>query len=232
MNCASSKAWGWITKQDVPEIPKEKEQRQKIRILSADQRKRLLEAAIADQDPRAWLFVMFGLNAAMRHSEIVARRYDECDLDHNRIWIDKAKAGEREQPITPAPRDALKRQREMEDDRNGWIFPAVRSDTKSEHRPDMREAFKRVVKRAGLDPKQCTPHVMRHSAITQLVKAKADIPTIQKISGHKTPAMVLHYVHIHGEHIDDAISALDTGNSDAVTHELHTGENEPQAKSA
>jgi integrase len=222
MRQASSKAWRWISKEDVPEIPKEKEQRKKIRVLSADQRKRLLEAAIADQDPRAWLFVMFGLNCAMRHGEIVSRRYDECDLEHNRIWINKAKAGEREQPITPALRDALKRQRDMEDDPNGWIFPAVRSDTKLEHRPDMQRAFARIVERAGLDPKQCTPHVMRHTAITQLVKAKADIPTIQKISGHKTPAMVLHYVHVHGEHIDDAISALDIAVPDAITHELHT----------
>ncbi len=30
LNSASSKAWGWISKEDVPEIPKEKEQRKKI----------------------------------------------------------------------------------------------------------------------------------------------------------------------------------------------------------
>jgi len=219
---ASSKAWRWISKEDVPEIPKEREQRKQIRVLSVEQRQRLIKAATEDQDGRAWLFVMFGLNAAMRHGEIVQRRYDEIDFAHSRIWINKAKAGEREQPITPALRDALKRQREMEDDPNGWIFPAVRADTKQEHRRDMRLAFQRIVERAGMDPSQCTPHVMRHTAITQLVKAKADIPTIQKISGHKTAAMVLHYTHIHGEHIDDAISALDIGISDAVTPELHT----------
>jgi len=42
----------------------------------------LLRAAVQDADPRAWLFVMFGLNAAMRHSEIVGRRYDEIDFEH------------------------------------------------------------------------------------------------------------------------------------------------------
>ncbi|QUT05205.1 site-specific integrase [Sphingobium phenoxybenzoativorans] len=232
MRRAASKAWKWIKLEDIPEIPKEKEQRKKIRILSADQRRRLLDAAVADQDGRAWLFVMFGLNASMRHGEIVRRRYDEIDFENSRIWIDKAKAGEREQPITPALCAALKRQQAMEADSQGWIFPSVRKDTKTEHRPDMREAFIRIVKRAGLDPKQCTPHIMRHTAITQLVKAKADIPTIQKISGHKTPAMVLHYVHIHGEHIDDAIFAIDIDTSDAVTHELHTAPNEAPRKAS
>ena len=63
---------------------------------------------------------------------------------------------------------------------------------------------------------------MRHTAITRLVKAKTDIPTIQKISGDKTAATVMHYVHIHGIHIDHAISALDIGmHAVPVTPELH-----------
>ena len=49
---------------------------------------------------------------------------------------------------------------------------------------------------------------MRHTAITNLVKAGVDLPTIQKISGHKTLAMVLRYTHVHGRHIDEAIKAI------------------------
>lgn len=219
---ASSKDWGWVASDAVPEIPKEREARKKIRILSAEQQDRLLRAAVEDHDPRSWLFVMFGLNAAMRHSEIVSRRYDEIDFEHCRIWIDRAKTGEREQPITLSLRDSLAKQRKMEEDPEGWIFPASRADCKQPHRRDMRTAFARIVKRAGLDPKQCTPHVMRHTAISALVMAKADIPTIQKISGHKTPAMVLHYVHLFGEHIDNAMAVLDQGIPEPITPELHT----------
>lgn len=219
---ASSKDWGWLASDAVPEVPKEREARKKIRILSAEQRDRLLRASVEDHDPRAWLFVMFGLNTAMRHGEIVSRRYDEIDFELCRIWINRAKAGEREQPITPSLRDSLAKQRKMEEDPNGWIFPATRADCKQPHRRDMRAAFTRIVKRAGLDPKQCTPHVMRHTAISALVMARADIPTIQKISGHKTPAMVLHYVHLFGEHIDNAMAVLDLGVPKPITPELHT----------
>ena len=219
---ACTKDWGWIGTDDLPEIPRERETRKKIRILSADQRDRLVRAAVEDQDPRAWLFVLFGLNTAMRHGEIVSRRYDEIDFQHCRIWIDRAKAGEREQPITPSLRDSLAKQRKLENDPNGWIFPAVRADCKLPHRRDMRDAFRRIVESAGLDPKHCTPHVMRHTAISCLVMARADIPTIQKISGHKTPAMVLHYVHLFGEHIDNAMTVLDQGVPDPITPKLHT----------
>jgi site-specific recombinase XerD len=94
----------------------------------------------------------------------------------------------------------------------------------------MNNAFRDAAIRAGLDPELVTPHVMRHTAITNLVQAGVDLPTIQRISGHKTLAMVLRYAHVHGQHIDQAIRAIgrtlpkpaanETGCP--ITQELHT----------
>ncbi len=67
---------------------------------------------------------------------------------------------------------------------------------------------------------------MRHTAITALVQAGIDLPTIQKISGHKTLLMVMRYVHLADDHIDTAIAALDTGMFDALTPELHIARNQ------
>lgn len=75
----------------------------------------------------------------------------------------------------------------------------------------MDAGFKRAVVAAGLSPSKVTPHVMRHTAITRLVQANVDLPTIQKISAHKTLSMVLRYTHLHANHIDRALSAIDTG---------------------
>jgi len=72
----------------------------------------------------------------------------------------------------------------------------------------MEQPFRNAVTRAGLDPRIVTPHVLRHTAITKLVQAGVDLPTIQQISGHKTLAMVLRYTHVHGTHVDKAIAAL------------------------
>jgi integrase-like protein len=92
----------------------------------------------------------------------------------------------------------------------------------------MDRVFDEAAARAGLDPVLITPHVMRHTAITKLVQTGIDLPTIQRISGHKTLAMVLRYTHIHGQHIDKAICALGRtipklpANADAaITPELH-----------
>ena len=83
----------------------------------------LMTASVESADPYCWLFVAFGLNTAMRHSEILATRFDRLDLERLRLFIPDAKAGQREQPITPELAAMLRIEREMRDDREGWIFP-------------------------------------------------------------------------------------------------------------
>jgi hypothetical protein len=77
----------------------------------------------------------------------------------------------------------------------------------------MAVPFREAVKAAGLDPETITPHVMRHTAITKLVQAGVDLPTVQRISGHRSITMVLRYTHVHGQHIDLAIQALGSPNA-------------------
>ncbi|MEM9751013.1 MAG: tyrosine-type recombinase/integrase, partial [Pseudomonadota bacterium] len=98
------------------------------------------------------------------------------------------------------------------------------------HRDRMDKPFRRAVIRAGLNPAEITPHVLRHTAITKLVKEGVDLPTIQRISVHKTLAMVMRYTHVHGQHIDAAIERLgrtvperdQNTSGKTITHELHT----------
>ena len=225
--------WKWI--KALPcKLTKLPESSGRIVVLTDDQADALLRAAIADEDPDCWLFVVFGLNTAMRHSEILRARFDHLDLAHRRLLIPKAKAGMREQPITQELADILEREQEMREDSDGWIFPSLRPNLSTQgHRLYMTRSFKRAVVRAGLDATQITPHVMRHTAITNLVKAGVDLPTIQRISGHKTLAMVLRYTHVHGGHIDQAISTIGRGLPEpsenetpgTITQELHKSAN-------
>lgn len=213
--------WKWISKDKLPEIQMAPEPQGAKKVLTDTEAAALMKGAIDDQDGRTWLFVAFGLNAAMRHREILAVRYDQIDFAHRRIFIPEAKAGEREQPITKALADMLAKQRKMEDDPDGWIFPAGSRVKKTPHRTRMDRQFARAVIRAGMEPSQVTPHTMRRTAITRLVKAKVDLPTIQRISGHKTLAALMRYVAVHDPHIDDAIDHISMSISDAITPELH-----------
>jgi integrase len=227
--------WKWIAVKPC-RIAKYNEERGRIVVLRDQEADALLRAAIADQDPYLWLFVMFGLNTAMRHAEILSARFDQLDIENLRLHIPEAKSGSRAQPITPELAEVLKNEGEMANDSNGWIFPSLRPGlSRLGHRTHMGRPFQRAVIRAGLDPEKVTPHVMRHTAITNLVQAGVDLPTIQRISGHKTLAMVIRYTHVHGRHIDRAVSVLGrklpepeaNKTPDTVTLELHTTSKHP-----
>lgn len=74
---------------------------------------------------------------------------------------------------------------------------------------NIEKQFRRVVAAAGLDPKEVVRHTLRHTAITHLVQAGVDLPTVQRISGHKTLQMVVRYSHQNGEHIKGAMDMLE-----------------------
>ena len=66
----------------------------------------------------------------------------------------------------------------------------------------------RCVLAAGLDVKQVVRHTLRHTAITHLVQAGVDLPTVKRISGHKNLSMVERYSHQNGTHIQAAMDKL------------------------
>jgi integrase len=216
----SAVRWGWIKRDDVPQIDRAREDQGRIIALSDNQCRALMSAAIADQDTYLWLFVAIGLGTGMRHSEICAIRWDHVDFDRRRIFVPIAKAGSRDQPIPADLAAKLAEERAQRAESAVWVFPGREGETTKGHRVCFAKGFRRAVIAAGLDDKIVTPHVMRHTAVTRLVRAGADIPNILKISGHKTVSMVLRYAHVDAAHIDAAASALEMSSGNAIHPEF------------
>jgi len=83
--------------------------------------------------------------------------------------------------------------------------------SRSGHTVDIAKPFRRVVKNAGLNSSEVVRHTLRHTAITHLVQAGVDLPTVKRISGHKTLMMVERYAHQNGPHIQTAMDKLSKG---------------------
>jgi integrase len=209
---AKATEWGWL-KTSAPKIRRFKEENTRIIYLSQNQCEALLEAASHDQNDNVHAFIMVGLHTSMRHSEILSIRREHVDADRLVVWIPRAKAGPREQPITAELALYLIQRQQMLPAGCEWIFPSPGSRTGHVH--TIRKAFRRSVDRAGLDPDEITPHTLRHTAVTHLVQAGVDLPTVQRISGHKTLAMVARYAHQNGAHIQTAMMKLQERMDDA-----------------
>ena len=87
-----------------------------------------------------------------------------------------------------------------------WLFPSPAA--KDGRTVNLDKPFRRCVLAAGLDVKQVVRHTLRHTAITHLVQAGVDLPTVKRISGHKNLSMVERYSHQNGAHIQTAMDKL------------------------
>lgn len=216
--------WKWLTHRPA-RINRFKEENGRITYLTIEQCSAILEAAKSDVSPHIYLYCLIALSTAMRMSEILSIRRDNVDVARRRIYVPKAKAGAREQPMTVELASYLEKHMTTLPQGTEWLFPSVAS--KSGHLATIRKAHRRVVKAAGLDPDIIVRHTFRHTAVTHLVQAGVDLPTVQKISGHKTLSMVARYAHANGAHIDAAMERLETriGTEKVVsiTPKLHKG---------
>jgi integrase len=197
--------WKWM-KAKAAKVLRFKEENGRIVYLTDTQCAALLSAATQDHNENVHAFILVGLHTGMRHSEILAIQRDDIDLGRRVIWIPKAKAGAREQPMTTDLCAYLERRMQMLPPGCKWLFPSPGSAEGNVH--TIRKAFRRCVTRAGMDPDQITPHTLRHTAVTHLVQSGVDLPTVQRISGHKTLAMVARYAHQNGTHIQSAMTRL------------------------
>lgn len=198
--------WRWLDHKPC-NIKRFKEDSGRIVYLTTEQVAKLIEAAKQDQCPYIYPFILIGLGTSMRRMEILSIRLENIDLNKRVIYIPKAKSGAREQPIPQYLADFLRGYIKAAKIGQIWLFPAKLSD--SGHTMNIEKQFRRVVTAAGLHPKEVVRHTLRHTAITHLVQAGVDLPTVQRISGHKTLQMVVRYSHQNGEHIRSAMDALE-----------------------
>jgi integrase len=198
--------WKWLDHKPC-NIKRLKEDKGRIVYLTTEQIKKLVDAAKEDQCHYIYPFIVIGLGTSMRRMEILSIELKNIDLNKRVIYIPKAKSGAREQPIPQYLADFLRGYVEAAKPEQIWLFPAKLSATG--HTMNIEKQFRRVVSAAGLNQKEVVRHTLRHTAITHLVQAGVDLPTVQRISGHKTLQMVMRYIHQNGEHIRSAMDALE-----------------------
>ena len=197
--------WGWIDHRPA-KINRLTEDSGRIIYLTVDESRRLLNCAKSDDKAQLYPFVLIGLRTSMRMTEILSIRREHVNLERLMIYVPKAKAGAREQPITGDLAEFLAGYMSTVDSHTPWLFPSARS--KTGHTVDISKPYRRAVAAAGLDSTLFVRHTLRHTAITHLVQAGVDLPTVQRISGHKTMAMVARYAHANGAHIQLAMDRL------------------------
>jgi integrase len=79
-----------------------------------------------------------------------------------------------------------------------------------------------------------TPHTARHTAATEMMRARVDPSAVQKVLGHSDQTMTLHYTHADREGMRAAVDSLlerKRGSRQKVDKSLDRNLTKPTARS-
>lgn len=96
--------------------------------------------------------------------------------------------------ILPETRKVLDKWIAQNDIQIGYIFPSPVEYDKHLSVDMIRLILKQAFQRAGIE--NFNPHALRHTFATELIRGGADLPTVQKLLGHKDPKTTSRYVHL------------------------------------
>lgn len=183
--------WGWLDENPAAKVKLLKGEEKRLRILTRDELKRLIECA---REPLKTI-IQIAASTGMRKGEILNLRWKDIDFAHGFINVANSKNSEsRSVPIDDFLRSKLL---EMKKGKHSGDF--VFSRKNGNRVRCIKEAFKAACRRANLCDFRF--HDLRHTAASLLAANGCDIITLQHILGHKTLAMTQRYAHlIPGRH--------------------------------
>ncbi|MBE0688686.1 MAG: tyrosine-type recombinase/integrase [Anaerolineae bacterium] len=146
----------------------------------------------------AWLMLAL---MGLRRSEVINLRVRDVMLRSKLIAIRQSKAdGERILPMPDILRARLKRQI-ADKSPEALVFLGNGGGKWSLH--SFSRQFKSHARYCGL-PTWVTPHIIRHSYATNLIRRGVSIFDVQKMLGHKDIKTTLIYLHISPDHLRGA----------------------------
>ena len=200
----------------VKRVKKIKGRKRQIRVMADDTVAKLLEGT---EDARIKALFGFMLSTGVRRGEALGLKWSEVDIGQHEVWIrqglkkDKAKKAvlgrlkrdntERTIPLHPDDFAALMEWKEAQDEEkqllgkeyndHGYVF--ANADGTRIY-PDMVNAWlEKALARLGLP--RYTPHEMRHTFASRMIRAGTHPKVLQELLGHSTIKMTMDtYGHL------------------------------------
>lgn len=159
-------------------------------VLTADETQRLYQACDTDRD-KALLLVM--LDTGARSAEVVNMDVADVSITDGAIIIREGKPRrDRTAYISPQTRKALLRYIKAGKLEPGALWLSEKG-AKRLTESGLGQVLKRLGKAAGV---HCTPHKIRKTFVTTMLRAGVDVFTLRRLSGHKSLDALRPYIAI------------------------------------
>lgn len=190
---------GWISKAPYVEMPPRPPARD--RWLTRDEVALLTHSA---GSAHLRLFIVLAYHTAARAGAILDLTWDRVDLERRLIAYDRAgrqrtKKRRATVPVNVVALAELQAAREVAVSDHVIEFRGRRVES-------IKHAFANACERSGLD--DCSPHVLRHSSITQMVMDGVPVGQIARFAGDTETMIERVYGHHHPDYLRGAADAL------------------------
>lgn len=186
------------------EVPSPKQPQRLPEILSRDEVTRLIEAP---PNPKHRLLLATIYAAGLRVSEAV--RLKVSDIDRARMTLRVEQGKGRKDRVVPLSRRLLDRCETFwkTEPPRLWLFPnrhGIRpiDITVAQKVWTMAKLRTGIAKKGGI-------HGLRHAFATHLIESGADVPTVQRLLGHRSVSTTMRYFHLSQARLATIRSPLD-----------------------
>ncbi|MDD2660281.1 MAG: site-specific integrase [Methylococcales bacterium] len=193
---------GYVDANIVRNIVIQDDTRRRDRVLTDDERPRLLKACQESHWSKLYLLVLMAMTTGARKGELMSLRWCDVNFKDSIGYLGNTKNGtSREIYFAPIVIVELKRFQEVG---TGLIFP---SDEKPTQPMDFRKAWSKTLRIATISAKDIlnpdgsirqekfTFHCLRHGFCSALSDSGKEINQIAKLAGHKSIQTTMRYIH-------------------------------------
>jgi len=156
----------------------------------------------------AILHTLYG--TGLRVTELIGLKRTDIKIDSTQFAIIGKWSKLRSVFTTKIARKKIESYLRMRTDDDPYVFVSMSNNSVGNHltRNTIEEIVKTCAKYANID-KKVTPHTLRHSFATSLIKKWADIRSVQTLLGHSSITTTQIYTHVDDQHLKKVHDLLD-----------------------
>jgi site-specific recombinase XerD len=157
----------------------------------------------------AILHILYG--SGLRVSELINLKLDNIKFDTKQFWVIGKGKKLRAVFMTKKAMEYLKKFLDLRTDKSPYVIISLSNNNTG--KPISRMAIRNIInhyaKLVGID-KKVTPHTLRHSFATMLLKKGVDLRTVQVLLGHANITTTQIYTHVADKYLEQAHRLLES----------------------
>ncbi len=144
-------------------------------------------------------------NCGLRVAEVIGLKVHQIDWQSGRIMVHGKGAKDRVVWMNEGTLELIRSWREKRPHPSGELFTTMKGDPVSDRY--VRYMVKRMGTRAGIEKGDdgVHPHMLRHTAATDLYRETKNIRLVQKFLGHADLSTTMVYTEIVDDELEDAL---------------------------